>query len=555
MAARPGTGPQAVRPGASGSTGAWSSQAGFAQSGTGQASYRPSGPQASYQPSGPQASYQPGGLAGRPQDSRESDSRQADRGADWGERTERIDRVNASGYPEPRGNSRSQGPGRPGPSRTSGPLGAPVAVGRGGVRRQGRRARGEGARGDGGWDDGGWGSADGTDRRAPGRDADRDNVRNSGGWPISARGGAPADRAGDEDPLTSRAYSRAAVSDADGRSYRVAARRSQAQAKLTEQATATFTATASYPSEGYRAGQYETGATEAYPAGQYQTGATGEYPAAQRPGRGDQRASDRAVPDRRVRPVSGRPAGAGRALPGLRQPARSVRPAEFALQPRPVVPADPAAATQGQPAASGQASAERISRTRPANRSERSGQPARPQRVRPAEPDPADRTGRARPAGQAARTRPHGQSAGNSGRVTLPTGSASHSGPYPTQPAPSAQQPRQPQHRTHSQPSRHAAPSQLPAGGSGRLRRRRRERRGSGSAPAAGARRAARRSGPRRCQRAEPVRVGGHGFLSVSQPALPVPRGSAARQRPPGSGEPRPGRPRRARRTRRPRRS
>ncbi len=60
--------------------------------------------------------------------------RPADRGADWGERTERIDRVNASGYPEPRGNSRSQGPGRPGPSGTSGPFGAaaaPGAAGRG----------------------------------------------------------------------------------------------------------------------------------------------------------------------------------------------------------------------------------------------------------------------------------------------------------------------------------------------------------------------------------------------------------------------------------------
>ena len=151
MAARPGTGPQAVRSGASGSASAWSSQAGFGQSGTGQAP--------SYRPSGPQASYQPNGLAGRPQDNRESDSRQADRsadrGADWGERTERIDRVNASGYPEPRGNSRSQGPARPGSSRTSGPLGAPVAVGRSGV------GAGSGARGDGGW-----GSADSEIGRA-----------------------------------------------------------------------------------------------------------------------------------------------------------------------------------------------------------------------------------------------------------------------------------------------------------------------------------------------------------------------------------------------------
>ena len=393
----PATGPQAVRPGA-GSAGAWSSQAGYAQPGTAQPSYRPSGPQ---------ASYQPGGLAGRSQDSRETDSRQADRGADWGERTERIDRVNASGYPEPRGNNRSQGPGRPGPSRTSGPLGAPVAVGRG----SGAGARGDAGRGDGGGRRG-WGSADGADRRAPGRDADRDNVRNSGGWPISARGGAPADRAGDDDPLTSRAYSRAAVSDADGRSYRVAARRSQAQTKLTEQATATFTATASHPSEGYRAGQYETGATEAYPAGQYQTGATGEYPAAQRPTGATNGHRAGQHPTGEYGQYQADTAGLGRALPGLRQPAGAVRPVEFTRRPGPVVPADPARPLQGQPAQAGKQAR--------AGQPVSAGQPVRAARTAPAgsvgRTDPAGRTGRARRAGQAVRS----QSATRAGSACPP---------------------------------------------------------------------------------------------------------------------------------------
>ena len=362
LAARPGTGPQAVRSGAAGSAGAWSSQAGFTQSGAGQASYRPSGPQ---------ASYQQGAQAGRPQDGRETDSRQADRGADWGERTERIDRVNASGYPEPRGNSRGQGPGRPGPSRTSEPLGAPVAVGRGGVGASG---------------DGGWGSADGADRRAAdhraadhraaSRDADRDNVRNSGGWPISARGGLPADRAGDDDPLTSRAYSRAAVSDADGRSYRVAARRSQAQAKLTEQATATFTAAAGYPSEESPRRAVPDRGHRGLPGRAVPDRRVPRRPA---PDRRDQRESGRAVPDRRVRPVPAGHAGAGRALPGLRRAAGAVRPVEFTRRPGPVVPADPAWPLRAcRPKRASKR--RRTSRSRQAGRSER---PARPPRVRP----------------------------------------------------------------------------------------------------------------------------------------------------------------------------
>ena len=461
MAARPGTGPQA-RPGV-GSAGAWSSQAGYTQSGTGQAAYRSSGPQ---------ASYQPNGLTGRPPDSREPDSRQADRGADWGERTERIERVNAAGYPEPRGNSRGQGPGRPGPSRTSGPLGAPVAVGRGSAENargsaESARSSAESARGDGGW-----GTADSADRwaadqrasdrrvpdyRAAGRDGDRDNVRTSGGWPAAARGGAPGERAGDDDPLTSRAYSRAAVTDdADGRSYRVAARRSQAQVKLTEQPTATFTAAASYPSEGYRGGQYDTGATEAYPAGQYPTGVTGEYPAAQRPAAaanghraGQYQTGEYGAypPDAQASAARYRGYGSqpGQSAPssspaGLGQPSPSSQPSRRG-QPGPAGPGGQASA--GGPAGLG----------------------------RTASPGGSHGpSGFGRPSGSSgagASSRSSGpQPVGNSGRVSLPTGSAPHSGSYPAQGAPSAQ-PRQPQQRPQSPPSRHGAASPLPAGSNG----------------------------------------------------------------------------------------
>jgi hypothetical protein len=477
--ARPGTGPMAARPGA-GSASAWSSQAGFGQPGAGQRSYRPSGPQASYQPasgpqasyrptSGPQASYQPSGLAGsRPTDSRETDNRQADRGADWGERTERIDRVNASGYPEPRSSSRgqgpsSQGPGRAAPSRTSGPLGAPVAVGRGGAdgaRGGAESARGsaEGARGEGGW--GGAGGADRwatehrspdhrtTDHRAPGRAVDRDNVRNSGGWPSTARGGAPADRAGDDDPLTSRAYSRAAVSDADGRSYRVAARRSQAQAKLTEEQTATFTAAAGYAADSYRAGQYESGATGAYPTAQYQTGATGEYPAAQRragaPRTGQHQTGEYGQQQADAQASAARYPGYGGQSAQPSSPANlgPSSPPSRRSQSAPAGPSGHASATAG---AAGPGRAAGLS-------------------------DPHSPAGYGRAGGSGATNgagatgRPSGpQSVGNSGRVTLPGGSATQSGQYPTQ---SAQPSRQPQQRPHSQPSRHAAPSQLPSGAS-----------------------------------------------------------------------------------------
>jgi hypothetical protein len=94
---------------------------------------------------------------------------------DWGERTERIDRVTATGYPEPRHGVRPQDP-------------------------RGQDSRGA-LEGQGVWP----------------QDATNHDARNQG----RPRRGA------DDDPLTSKAWSRSALTDTDGRSYRVAARRAQ----------------------------------------------------------------------------------------------------------------------------------------------------------------------------------------------------------------------------------------------------------------------------------------------------------------------------------------
>jgi hypothetical protein len=94
---------------------------------------------------------------------------------DWGERTERMDRVTATGYPEPRHSARPQDP-------------------------RGQDSRGA-LEGQGVWR----------------QDAANHDPRNQG----RPRRGA------DDDPLTSKAWSRSALTDTDGRSYRVAARRGQ----------------------------------------------------------------------------------------------------------------------------------------------------------------------------------------------------------------------------------------------------------------------------------------------------------------------------------------
>jgi hypothetical protein len=155
---------------------------------------------------------------------------------DWGERTERIDRVTATGYPEPRHGARPQDP-------------------------RGQDSRGA-LEGQGGW------SQDATNRDA----------RNQG----RPRRGA------DDDPLTSKAWSRSALTDTDGRSYRVAARRAQVpddrrDAALNEQ-TQTFsmpqypadpqTGTARGPGHGAQhSGQHPydrgTGPSHPYPSQPY----------------------------------------------------------------------------------------------------------------------------------------------------------------------------------------------------------------------------------------------------------------------------------------------
>jgi hypothetical protein len=114
---------------------------------------------------------------------------------DWGERTERIDRVTATGYPEPRHSARPQDP-------------------------RGQDSRGA-LEGQGVWS-----------QDAPGHDA-----RNQG----RPRRGA------DDDPLTSKAWSRSALVDTDGRSYRVAARRGPVPADRREAALNDQTQTFSMP--------------------------------------------------------------------------------------------------------------------------------------------------------------------------------------------------------------------------------------------------------------------------------------------------------------------
>src|SRR5262249_44409314 len=146
----------------------------------------------------------------------------------WTERTERMDRVSSTGYPDPRMSGRGQPS-----SRMPAPAPAPSAPARARV------------------DSADWRM---PDRHDPGREPSRDPGpepsrrlshepgrhpgRTSGGWPRA-----------DDDPLTSNAFSRSALVDTDGRSYR-AAHRSQVPADrraaaLTEQ-TQTFSMNAQF---------------------------------------------------------------------------------------------------------------------------------------------------------------------------------------------------------------------------------------------------------------------------------------------------------------------
>jgi hypothetical protein len=429
MAVRPGTGPIS----------AWSSQAGYAQSGT--------GPRPSFQPGGGSAASRP--PAGRP----------SDRG-DWGERTERIDRVNAAGYPEHRGNGRGQVPGRPAAPTAAATSDSFRAAGGPGAPGRGRIDAGriDAGRADNGRADSpDWRT---PDRREPGRDLDREPSRTTGGWPAAGRGGLPAnrpgDRAGADDPLTSTAYSRASASESDGRSYRVAARRSQAQAKLTEE-TQVFSAPIGYPSEQHRTGPYDTGLTGEYPArqydtgalgavrgGQYQTGSTGEYPTGQH----------------RTTGVTGVTGMTGKSA------ADQYRTGEYRT-------GEYRTGEYDQYRADAQAPAAR----HPGYSSSQPGQSGQPnsatgssQSVHPAQPS---RRGQQGPAGPGGSNTPSGangsggQPVGNSGRVSLPNAAGAPSGQYPTQPPRHRQQRPQPQ-PPQSQPPRQPAQPQLPpTGGQG----------------------------------------------------------------------------------------
>jgi len=282
--------------------------------GTGSGGFPQSPPRPSFQPNG----FQPGsGPAG---------GRQQDRG-DWGDRTERIERVNASGYPDPRPGNRSQPASTPtfsasgsfsasgGFDGPGGSSGAPATAGRSRADSAGRTDSSPADAGRG--DSGAWRTADRRDSRELDWRDSRDNGRDAGGsWPPPGRNGAPARPAPDDDPLTSQAYSRAALTETDGRSYRVAARRSQSQAKLTEQA------------ENLINGHYQRGA-------QHRAGSTDDYPTAsfqpvdQRSGEYRQHRPDgpstpsRAFPA--AQPPGGRyPAGYG-GNPG-QQPARGQAP-------------------------------------------------------------------------------------------------------------------------------------------------------------------------------------------------------------------------------------
>jgi hypothetical protein len=278
-ASRPPAGPNGMRPGpGTGPSPAWPGQA-QQRPGSASGAFPQSPPRPSFQPNG----FQPGGG---------SAGRQYDRG-DWGDRTERIERVSVHGYPDQRPGGR--GPAGPG---TGGPSGAP---------------------GRGRDDSGGWRTPDRREadrreadrREADRREADRrEGGRDSGGWPVSSRGGVPAWNGANDDPLTSQAYSQAALTDTDGRSYRVAARRSQAQAVLTEQV------------ESFITGQYQSVHTGDYPTATFQPAdqRTGEYRQYrdEAPGTAGQAATGRlpAYGSQDGRQANGHPAQPARAIGG-----------------------------------------------------------------------------------------------------------------------------------------------------------------------------------------------------------------------------------------------
>ena len=416
MSARPGTGPQPVRPG----TGPLPTVGVTSSRPPAKPSSARSGPNSSVSASGGFPKQQPPARPSfQPTSSRSGAlPSPAPGGAprsggqqDWGDRTERIERVNVSGYPEPRPAARSQGPGPASGRRTSGPLG--LGTGTGSTPSMPGSVPGPvpgssatpGAPGRGRGDGAAWRAPDrretdrqmpdrqAQDRRAPGRDSGRET---SGPWPVpaSARGAAPNRGGSDDDPLTSTAYSRAAMSETDGRSYRVAARRSAAQTKLTEQAETFLSAPyQSAKTQQSRSGdywQYREDTPAPVPQSPAAQSASGRYPAlgghpaqpgrsqagpsqpapghagpgqagpGQGPGRGSQPGFTPSSPGRPALPGAG--TGAGLGLPSGQyetqqpRPSQQQRPQQRPQQQLPAAglqSAPPAAPSSGGPAGPG----------------------------------------------------------------------------------------------------------------------------------------------------------------------------------------------------------
>jgi len=395
----------------------------------------------SFQPTSTRSGGMPSAGPGGPAGGGSRNGRQQD----WGDRTERIERVNASGYPEPRPAARSQGPGSgSGRSRGSGPLGlgagasgmpgpVPGAVpGSPGVPGAPVRGRGDNAA---------WRAPDrreperqapdrqpsdrqapdrqAPDRRVPGRDG---GLEASGPWPAAAhaRGAAPARGGSDDDPLTSKAYSRAAMSETDGRSYRVAARRSTAQAKLTEPAE-TFLSAPYQPAKTQqgRGGdywQYRDDTPAPVPQSPAAQSASGRYPAL----------GGHQAPPGRGQGGPGQPApghaGLGQAGPG-QGPGRGSQPGFTPGNPgRPALPGAGTGPRPGLPPAQYEA------------QQPRSSQQPRPQPQLPAAGLPAAPPSSGSPAGPAANG-PGGGRPGAGGQNPYDSG-VTGSYPYSSQPYP-----------------------------------------------------------------------------------------------------------------------
>ena len=429
MPARPGTGPHPVRPGTgpTPTVGVTSSRPpakpSAARPGPGSPVSASGGfpkQQAPVRPSFQPTSTRSGGLPSAGPGGGPGSGRQQE----WGDRTERIERVNVSGYPEPRPAARSQGPGPASGRRGSGPLGlgagtsgTPVMPG-----SVSGSSGGPGAPGRGRGDSAAWRAPDrrepdrqqsdrqaldrqqadrlqadrrqsdrqapdrqAPDRRAPGRDSGREV---SGPWPVaaSARGAAPARGASDDDPLTSKAYSRAAMSETDGRSYRVAARRSSAQVKLTEQAetflSAPYQAGTSQQGRGGDYWQYRDDTPAPVPQSPAAQSGSGRYPAlGGQPAQPGQSQTGRSQSGRSQggpgQPASGHP-GPAQAGPGP-GPGRASQPGFTPGNPgRPALPGAGTGPGPGLPSGQYEAQQQRPAQQQQQRPQQRPGQPQLP---------------------------------------------------------------------------------------------------------------------------------------------------------------------------------